>query len=102
VNVVDHLARQTQRHPARHQQPQPGRRRHPPRQERRCLDDLLEVVEHQQQLPLDQKRPERLGQRLSRLLTQPQRLRNRAHDTVRLPNRGQEYDEHAVRELIYL
>ena len=65
-------------------------------EQRRCLDEVLEVVEHQEHRPVADELLEGLGERGRRRLADPERLRDRGNDELRVADGFERHDEDAV------
>jgi hypothetical protein len=86
------LAGEVEHDPAGDQQLEPGRGLEQGRQIRRRLDHLLEVVQHQEQVLIGQRTPERLDQGRVDLLLDPAGLGDRGEDEGGIAD-GRERDE---------
>jgi hypothetical protein len=95
----DHpFTRQLQRPPPHREHPQP---RHPPEQlghqRGTHLHQMLEPVQHQQQLTIRQMREQRLARQPRGVIRQPQRLYDREVHEFRVAHRRQLHPPHPVR-----
>jgi len=94
------FTREAEPHPARDQHLQVRTRAKEMSEERRGLDDLLEVVKHEQDAPVAQVRPQPVDQRFGSGLTKTNGLGDGGSHQVRVRDRGQINERDAVWEVI--
>ena len=93
------LAADAQPRPTRHDDLQVGARSDNGRDGRRCIDDLLEVVEDEQKAAALDVRDETLLE-VTLAVEQPERAGDRADDVSGVPHRLERHDDDAVRVVI--
>ena len=90
---------QTEYYPAGHEHLEPATGGEEVRQRWSCLEQPLEVVQHEEQPPLPQVPPQRLVYALPRAMPDPKRLGDSRWDQGRVANRGQRDEAYPVLEL---
>ena len=100
AHVDDAFGREPKDAPARYEQREPGRGRENRCQLARGLDDVFEVVEHDEKLPSGQLRADRILPARGFALTKAERPRKRRNDLVGARKRGKVDEQRPVRELV--